>query len=226
MHIYFEQQMASDMNHSKKTNPLKKWTIIIIIDFILILCVVLGIIIFFPFSKPPIKIEGVYVDKPREIANFNFTNQYGHAFTQDNLLGHWTLMFFGFTRCPTVCPSLFDALNKMYGLLEKQLPSSLLPQVVFITIDPENDTKARLYQYVNSYNTHFIGARADINETKALERELSIAVTNFNGTINHNTDILVINPKGQIQAYFLYPHRPQNMARDYQLIVKKYLSFR
>jgi protein SCO1 len=205
-----------------KANTLKKWAVIIVLDLIFLITIVLFVGYIQPFSHTNIKIDGVFIDPPREVIDFTLINQHGDSFTKSKLKGRWTILFFGFTHCTMVCPTTFDALNKMYFLLEKELPTHLLPQVIFISIDPENDTVERLNQYVSSYNSHFIGARADISKTTLLEKKLSISEGNISGTNNHTTDILLINPQAQIQAYFLYPHRPENMARDYQKIVNAY----
>jgi len=196
---------------TNKLAGLKKWAIIICLDALLLIAILFLLIKIYPKFHTNINIDGVYIDQPRDLADFNLLDQHGKPFTKQQLKGHWTLLYYGFTHCPMICPTTLDALNKMYSLLEKQIPKHLLPQIVFITIDPENDTVARLNQFINSYNTHFIAATSNTNKTTT--------ATDFNGSKNHNTDILVVNPQVQIQAYFLYPHRPVNMARDYQRII-------
>jgi protein SCO1/2 len=169
-----------------------------------------------PFSNNDIKINGVYLKHPKEIPNLHLVDQYGKALDKDRLKGHWTLLFFGFTHCPMICPATFDTLTKMRELLEQQLPASSLPQMVFITIDPERDTQERLNQYVNAYHPVFIGARTDDINTKLLKKSFSMSDSNIYA---HNTDILLLNPNAQIQAYFLYPHLAKSMAADYVKIV-------
>jgi len=200
---------------------MKKWKILIAIDF-----VILGIIIFGyfalirPISHPAIKINGIYINKPRDLPEIDLIDHHGKALTKARFKDHWTLVFFGFTHCPMICPTTLDALNKMYAILNARLAPRLLPQVIFITIDPANDSIERLKQFINSYNPQFIGARTDSSKIKNIETQLSITVSKINGNISHNTDILLINPKAQIQAYFPYPHYPEKMAADYQKIVE------
>jgi cytochrome oxidase Cu insertion factor (SCO1/SenC/PrrC family) len=67
-----------------------------------------------------------------------------------------------------------------------------------------------------------------MRDTMALEKQLHIAAAKMqvdgqgknHYTINHSTDILLLNPKGQLQAYLAFPHKAQQMANDYKLIVK------
>ncbi len=205
--------------HTKPLKTWKKWKIVILIDLI-----ILGIIICFfgfirPFSHPSIKINGVYIENPRDLPDIYLIDQHGNALTKKRLEGHWTLIFFGFTHCPMICPTTLDALNKMYAILNKRISPALLPQVVFISVDPEHDTIERLKQFINKYNSQFIAARTDNDKIKNIEKQLSVPVKNINGSIAHDTDILLVNPKGKVQAYFLYPHYPESMADDYQKIV-------
>ncbi len=170
--------------------------------------------------------EGVYLSQPRtDIINFTLTDNHGKPFTRDNLKGHWTMMFFGFTNCGMVCPTTLAALRDMYHTLQKKLPADQLPQVVMVSVDPARDSVARMNDYVNSFDSHFIGARADITETVKLEKNLHIAAakieSNGHYTINHSAEILLFNPLGQLQAFLSYPHHAPQMVKDYQDILLK-----
>lgn len=181
------------------------------------------------FSKK-IKIDGVVLDTPTPIPHFNFTDQNNHVFTEENLKGRWTFMFFGFTNCGYVCPTTLTELNKMYKILQKKSAQNILPQIVFVSVDPERDTIQRIGEYIDAFNSKFIGIRADANETEILEKQLhilAVKVKSANQTgdhysINHTAEILLINPKGHIQAYLSFPHRVDSLIKDYQLILRKY----
>jgi len=164
--------------------------------------------------------------------DFHLTDFNGKAFTNENLKGHWTMMFFGFTNCAMVCPTTMSALSGMYKQLQKELPQNQLPQVVMVSVDPDRDTQERMKDYVTSFNSQFKGVRADIAETVALEKQLHIVAAkievdgqgNNQYTVNHSAEILLFNPKGQVQAYLSYPHQAEQMAKDYSLIVKTIVS--
>jgi len=175
----------------------------------------------------PNAIDGVILPKPRIIANFSLTDHHNQSFTKKQLQGHWTMMFFGFTSCALVCPTTLSELNKMYQLLEKELPADKLPQVIFVTVDPNRDTLARLNEYVTAFNKNFIGVRANITMTVAFEKQLHIAAATVttdnsgqkNYTINHSAEILVFNPRGELYAYLSYPHQALQLVKDYKLIL-------
>jgi len=175
-----------------------------------------------------VKIDGVFLTKPKEINNFKLSASNAQTFTKENLNGHWTLMFFGFTNCSMVCPTTMAALNGMYKQLEKDLPADQMPQVVMVSVDPDRDSVKRMKDYVTAFNPNFIGTRADITETVALEKQLNIAAAKLQVdgqgknqyTINHSAEVLLFNPKGQLQAYLSFPHKAEQMAEDYKLIIK------
>lgn len=175
-----------------------------------------------------IKIDGIYLSKPQDISDFQLTDNHGNSFAKDSLKGHWTMMFFGFTNCGMVCPSTMAALNEMYKSLQKDLPEKKLPQVVLVSVDPDRDTIPRINDYVNSFNSHFLGARGDILKTQALEKQMHIVAAKMqvegqdqdHYTINHTAEILVINPQGKLQAYMSYPHKPDQMVKDFKSIME------
>jgi len=175
-----------------------------------------------------VKIDGVFLAQPRtDFEPFKLADTNGGTFTLDSLKGHWTMMFFGFTNCGEVCPSTLAAMNGMYKKLETTLPEDKMPKVVFITVDPDRDDMNRMKQYVNSFNPHFMGARADINETVALEKQLHIVAAKIQAdgrgknhyTINHSAEVLLFNPEGNLQAFFSYPHTADQMVTDYRTIL-------
>src|SRR5438874_12897408 len=89
----------------------KKMVIIILLDVLLITV----LIIYFGFIRPHtlIKINGVFINSPKDIAEFYFIDNHAKPFTKEQLKGHWTIMFFGFTNCAMVCPTTMNVLNKM-----------------------------------------------------------------------------------------------------------------
>ncbi len=176
-----------------------------------------------------VKIDGVYLKEARkDVPSFQLQATNGKLFTQENLKNRWTMMFFGFTNCGMVCPATMAALNGMYRILETKLSVDNLPQVVMISVDPERDTLARMKSYVAAFNPHFLGARAEIRATIALEKALHITAAKIEAdgkgknhyTINHSAEILLFNPEGELQAYLSYPHEAKQMAQDYLMILQ------
>jgi len=217
-------------NSATKKNS--RMTTIIIIDVLILAAIIFyfGAFHHHHDASQPVKIEGIYLDKPQVINDFQLTTHQGKLFNKESLKGHWTMMFFGFTNCPMVCPTTMASLNKMYQLLQPTLSVDKMPQIVFVSVDPDRDTQERISDYMNSFNANFIGVRAEMPETIALEKQFHIAAakmqTDDQGenhyTINHSSEILLINPEAKIQAYLSFPHKPEQMVKDYQSILATY----
>lgn len=206
-------------------------------SIIILFCILfIGSVIFYFYILRPeqqyyyahyVKIHGVYLLKPIEIKDFLLRDTQGKGFTKENLKGHWTMMYFGFTHCDMVCPATMGKLNKMYMILQKTIAKKDLPQVVFISIDPERDSLKKIYDYVSAFNSHFIGIKGSMESTIAIERDLHIVTSeqtnaqDNNYTLNHSAEILLVNPSAEIQAYFSYPQQPDYMAKDYQSILNR-----
>lgn len=191
------------------------------------------------FDKQPVtyipkevKINGVFLAESKPIQDFQLTDHKGRQFSKDNLMGHWTMMFFGFTNCGYVCPTTMSELNKMYNKLKLELPDNKLPQIVLVTVDPERDSMSKMSDYINAFNTDFIGARAELKETEAFERQLHITAVKIQADdkakdqymVNHSAEILLFNPKGQVQAYLSFPPKSDQLVKDYKTILVTEIS--
>jgi protein SCO1 len=179
---------------------------------------------------PKAKILHVFTNP--ETAQKTFTDQDGKPFGEANLEGHWTLVFFGFTNCPMLCPTTMAQLANAYQQLQKE-NFSPLPQVVFVSVDPERDNQAALKKFVNAFNPAFIGIRtSDQQLLGTFAHELNAAYEKVNSsgkdkdskgtyTYTHTGDIAVINPDAKLVAMLTMPHKDGDIVADYKIIVKK-----
>lgn len=180
-----------------KNNKTHYHKILSISIFYALIILAFGIYFLVLHQQIPVKINGIYIKNPPNITEFRFTDNHGLVFSKKNLQGHWSMLFFGFTNCQFICPTTMAELNKMYGDLQSKLPENQLPSIVFISVDPENDTIEKINQFVTSFNSHFIGIRANLAETIVLEKQVHIATSD--NPINHSADIVLLNPKVQAQ---------------------------
>jgi protein SCO1 len=169
--------------------------------------------------------NGTLLDTPREVKEFDLIRSDKASFTNASLKGHWTMLFFGFTNCGSICPTTMAELGKMYRLLQKEGVKEL-PQVIMISVDPERDTLKHLDQYVKAFDPHFYGARGSEEAISSMTKEMGIAYTKVmkndddstNHDIEHTGTIMLFNPQGQLSAFFTTPKAPL-LAKDYQLLV-------
>lgn len=182
-------------------------------------------------GTPSKDFNGTLLPKPKSIGQFNLYDDNGNIFSNANLQGHWTLMFFGFTHCSDVCPTTLTELNKMYQDLQTMLPEASLPQVIMVTVDPERDTTEVMHNYVRNFNPYFIGLRPD-EEDNILERfkkEMGVTygkVTKEDGSygMQHSAELFIFNPDGNWVGILNYPHKSEQLAKDYQSIINSKLA--
>ena len=154
--------------------------------------------------------NGAYLlPMPRKFSDFQLTDHNSQPFTQKHLQGKWTLVFFGFTHCPDICPTTMAALAKMYKELKPEEQQSL--QVMLVSLDPERDTPEKLAQYVPYFHQDFIGATAGQYVLLKLATELNVAYSKValgkddSYTIDHSGNVILINPYGHFHGYFRPP---------------------
>lgn len=142
----------------------------------------------------------------RDIKPFDLKTTLNETFTQNQFRHHWTLLFFGFTHCSSICPTTLDLLNRVYTSLHPNYPNL---QVVFISLDPTRDQPQALSEYVRSFNNDFIGVTGSIQEIRKLQSQLGIyasrdaeASVNDNYQIQHTSSVLLINPQGEWAGLF------------------------
>ncbi len=163
---------------------------------------------------------------PRLVHPFKLKDDQGQAFSEANLKDQWSLLFFGFTTCPMMCPTTMAELGKVYQVLQMQGIKEM-PQVIMISIDPSHDGVPEVHRYVKRFDPHFIGLTGEDKEIKRLTQELGIVYLRSEktpdanmGAIDHSGTLVLVNPKGEAMAFFSFPHNAKKIAEDYRLITE------
>lgn len=165
---------------------------------------------------------------PEVLPEFSLLDQHGQPVGREVFYDHWSLLFFGFTNCPDICPTTLQVLAAAKRQLAGQGPETL-PQIVLISVDPERDTPEVLARYVDHFGDGNLGITGNIEELRKLSGELGIyfekspvAANTGNYSVDHSAVVLVINPRGQFQALFSTPHTIENFTNDLPLIMARY----
>lgn len=160
--------------------------------------------------------------QPRSIHPFQLIDANNQPLTLENLKDQWSLLFFGFTHCPDLCPTTLATLNLAYQKLESN--HAKLPQLIFISVDPQRDDPERMHDYLISFNPHFLGASGEPTAIDQLAHELSVLYTKTTNqnqvSIDHSGALLIINPQGQFYGVFTTPHDANKIAQDMQQIMR------
>ncbi|VAW41244.1 Cytochrome oxidase biogenesis protein Sco1/SenC/PrrC, thiol-disulfide reductase involved in Cu(I) insertion into CoxII Cu(A) center [hydrothermal vent metagenome] len=156
----------------------------------------------------------------KTFSGFELTNQNGESVTIESFAGKWTLLFFGFTFCPDVCPTTLTDLQKVFKILRAENLKDM-PDVLFISVDPKRDTIPILKDYISFFDPAFNAATGDAANILALATQIGVAYhieehpeDDQNYDVNHTAAIFLVNPEQQMYGIFQSPHDVNNMALD------------
>ena len=180
-------------------------------------------------SAPELLVNGLYVfPEPKLFSEFTLLTSENRSITQDDLMGRWTLVYFGFTRCPNECPVAMSLIKNLYSTLENKNFNISDKQTLLITIDPENDSPKMVDDYAKAFNTGFIGARGERPMLLSLATQLNVMVVeppkndshhSIDHLENHSNNILLIDPQGKYFGFFRAPFDEEKFLLTYQSVV-------
>src|SRR3954463_14367213 len=152
---------------------------------------------------------------------FQLTDQNGKTVTDKNLKGKPTLIFFGYTHCPDVCPTSLFEISEVLRAMGKDADKV---NAVFISVDPERDTQATMKDYLSSFDPHLEGLTGDpesVAQVLAAYRVYAKKVPLKDGdyTMDHTALIYLMDREGHFVAPFNLKRTPEEAAKD----LKRYL---
>jgi len=149
--------------------------------------------------------SGTWLPQPKTVADFQLTDTTGRPFTRRDLGGAPTLVFFGFTRCPDVCPT---TLLKLAQISKRAGVAGL--RVVFVSVDPQHDTPPVLGTYLRTFDPHFLGVTGDGRAIAAMAANFAVAVNRValpggDYTMDHSAVVFLLDDAARIAAIFTPP---------------------
>ncbi len=167
----------------------------------------------------------VVLENPRIIAPFVLVDHTGAPFELSRLEDKWTLLFFGFTTCPDICPATLSMLSNWYESLEADLAQKT--QIVLVTVDPARDTPEELQSYVQHFHQQTVGVTGEFLQIKRLADNLNAAfnkVTLNDGdyTVDHSSFVALINPYGHYHGFFRSPVDAEGLGTTFPSIVASF----
>ncbi|MGI9263545.1 MAG: SCO family protein [Gammaproteobacteria bacterium] len=197
---------------------------ILVYALVAALAAVAGLLVATQIGQPRKPEQALVYETARALPEFSLLDHRGQPFGPESLDGSWTLMFFGFTHCPDICPTTLQSMTTAAKKLA-DLPEASRPSVVMVSIDPVRDTVTALAEYVPYFNPDFVGVTGDMNEIQSLTRAIGVAYAYTPGpdsegyTVEHTASIFLLNPDGELVAVFGTPHTVEGLVRDYRIIV-------
>lgn len=163
--------------------------------------------------------------QPLALENLELISKNGETVSIKDLAGQYSVLFFGFTHCPDICPTTLLDMQKINKKLEKN--NQPTPNFVFISVDPERDTPEVLKEYIAYFNPDFKAYTADPENLKKLAATLGVAYQVEDHKpgdkayqVDHTAAWFVLNKEAQRVGIFTTPHEVDVITADLQKLVQ------
>ena len=176
------------------------------------------------FAPPPAPLNGAVLTPPRSIPALTLQRTDGSPFSTTELTGKLSLVFFGYTFCPDVCPMTLSELLQMRRILGADADRV---QVYFVTVDPARDSADRLRRYVKAFDPAFEGLTGDedaLAQMRAAFGAIGVRREAPNGGPNyfmdHTAAMFLVDRSGSISMAYAYGTPPQLLADDLRQLAR------
>ncbi|WP_263143719.1 SCO family protein [Pseudomonas sp. RIT-PI-AD] len=164
----------------------------------------------------------VLLPQSRSLPELSMTDQDGQPLRVDRLTGRWSLLFFGYTFCPDICPTTLAQLRQLKGMLPAQTRDRL--QVMLVSVDPNRDTPPQLKQYLGYFDPAFKGVTGDLDTLQKFANAVSIPfipgdTSKPNYTVDHSGNLVIIGPDGTQRGFIRAPLDNEKLLKQLPRLV-------
>jgi protein SCO1/2 len=196
-----------------------------VVIFAAIIAMVVGFFVSFSLNSPDSvidsDIQATVLVPARKIILPELVKDNGSALSEQDVQGNWTLVFFGYTNCPDICPTTLNTLAEAKKKAEREFP-----KVLFVSVDPERDSINKLGEYVRYFDPDFYAATGTSEMLKSLSMQMSVVFMKAPGAsgedqdylVDHSSSIILLNPKGELHAFLGAPHSPASILKSVSAI--------
>ncbi|KAJ4298697.1 Cu-binding protein [Collariella sp. IMI 366227] len=156
--------------------------------------------------------------RPKVGGSFDLIDQNGKRVTDQDLKGRYSLVYFGFTHCPDICPEELDKMAIMFDLVEKERPGAVAP--VFVTCDPARDGPEELKEYLLEFHPKFIGLTGTYDQIKAMCKAYRVYFSTPTQVqpgqdylVDHSIYFYLMDPEGDFVEALGRQHSPEQAAK-------------
>ncbi len=201
-----------------------------VIFILLILFSITGLFTYFQslpslLEKKPSLITGKILVRPMEIDNFELIDQNNEVFNKKSLEGGWTVLFFGYTNCPDVCPTTIYKLAEIKNGIKEDLPSANF-NTVLVTLDPDRDSAERLDEYIGYFDETMLGVTGTYENIQSFTSSLSVFYQRINKEegydFNHTASIFVFDKDGSLFATMSPANTVGELESDFFTILNNF----
>jgi protein SCO1 len=173
-------------------------------------------------SGPKAAFRGIDITGAEYARSLSLTDQHGQARTLEQFKGKVTVVFFGYTQCPDVCPATMAELAQIKKALGKDGDRV---QGIFVTVDPQRDTQDILKNYMASFDPSFVALRGTAEQTKAAAKEFKVfyaltpGKTEGSYTVDHTAGSFVFDAKGRVRLFVRYGSGVEALTADLKTLL-------
>ena len=163
---------------------------------------------------------------PKPLTAFALTDHKNRVFDLASLKGKWSFLFFGFTHCPDVCPTTLAVLARVRDNIAKNTVGADDIQFVFVSVDPNRDSAGKLRQYVEYFDTTFLGVTGNDAQIGNLAGQLGaayrVAITPDmkNYPVYHSAAVFLLDPAARYHAVFPPPHDAEAISKRFKMVLE------
>ena len=176
-------------------------------------------------EKKPTLATGKILARPMEIDQFELIDQNNAAFNNKSLEGVWTVVFFGYTNCPDVCPTTIYKLAEIKNGIKEKLPSTDF-NIVLVTLDPDRDSAQRLDEYIGYFDETMLGVTGTYENIQSFTSSLSVFYQRINKEegydFNHTASIFVFDKNGLLFATMSPANTIGELTEDFYTILNNF----
>lgn len=190
-------------------------------SFLLVGAVAAGVLL---LSKPDGFRGTMYAEPYPPAPEMELTRADGASFRLSELRGEIVMLFFGYTSCPDVCPTTMAELKQALEKLGEEDAKQV--QVLFVTVDPARDTPERVQEYVDHFNTDFIGLSGTEAELAAVWSDYGVFRQVVNETsaagylVDHTARVTLIDEQGNLRLSYAFDTPVDNIVHDLKLLLR------
>jgi protein SCO1/2 len=157
----------------------------------------------------------VLLPQGRPMPDVRLIDQNGAVQPVDQLQGAWTVLFFGYTFCPDICPTTLAELRQLKGMLPEEIRNNL--RVVLVSVDPARDTPQQLKEYLGFFDAEFRGLTGELADIQKLSNSVGIPFipgdeSKPNYTVDHSGNLALIGPDGRQRGFIRGPLNNAKLA--------------
>lgn len=166
-----------------------------------------------------LEVGTIYPDDFREIYDFTLRVNVDETYSKADFNDKWTLLFFGFTHCPDICPASLVTYQQIQQRVNSEIADANL-DYVFVSVDPLRDTPEIIHEYTTYFSPNFKGVTGEKAQIDRLARSLAAFYQIPDDTsdpdyfVEHSSAIYLISEHARPKVLFSYPHAADKIASD------------